>query len=137
MNIEERVRLAEEKHHNGYNCAQAVLCSYSEDLGMEESVLFKIAEGFGAGMADMQGTCGAVTGMYMIAGLVNSGGGIDKGMTKGHTYQTVKALTEAFRAKNGSHVCKELKGIETGEVLRSCDGCIGDAVRIAEHLFCK
>lgn len=137
MNIEERVRLAEEKHHSGYNCAQAVLCSFSEELGVEESVLFKIAEGFGAGMADMQGTCGAVTGMYMIAGLLRSSGGIENGLTKGHTYQTVKGLTEAFRSKNGSHICKDLKGLETGEVLRSCDGCIGDAVRIAETLISK
>jgi len=25
MTIEERVKLAEEKHHSGYNCAQAVI----------------------------------------------------------------------------------------------------------------
>lgn len=92
-------------------------------------------EGFGAGMADMQGTCGAATGMYMIAGALGSSGAIEKGMTKGRTYQTVKGLTAAFDEKNGSHICKELKGIETGKVLRSCDGCIEDAVRIAERLF--
>ena len=86
-------------------------------------------------MADMQGTCGAVTGMYMIAGALGSSGAIEKGMTKGRTYQTVKGLTAAFDEKNGSHICKELKGIETGKVLRSCDGCIEDAVRIAESLF--
>ena len=83
----------------------------------------------------MQGTCGAVTGMYMIAGALGSSGAIEKGMTKGRTYQTVKGLTAAFDEKNGSHICKELKGIETGKILRSCDGCIEDAVRIAEHLF--
>lgn len=137
MKIEERVQLAEEKHHNGYNCAQAVLCSFCEELGMEESVLFKVAEGFGAGMGDMQGTCGAVTGTYMVAGLLESSGGIEQGLTKGKTYQTVKQLTKAFRDKNGSHICKELKGIETGTVLRSCDGCIEDAVRIAEELLHK
>ena len=120
MTIEERVKLAEEKHHSGYNCAQAV---------------FRLSEGFGAGMADMQGTCGAATGMYMIAGALGSSGAIEKGMTKGRTYQTVKGLTAAFDEKNGSHICKELKGIETGKVLRSCDGCIEDAVRIAERLF--
>ena len=69
MTIEERVKLAEEKHHSGYNCAQAVLCSYSDKLGIDEETLFR------------------------------------------------------------------LKGIETGKVLRSCDGCIEDAVRIAERLF--
>lgn len=71
----------------------------------------------------------------MIAGALGSSGAIEKGMTKGRTYQTVKGLTAAFDEKNGSHICKELKGIETGKVLRSCDGCIEDAVRIAERLF--
>ena len=56
MTIEERVKLAEEKHHSGYNCAQAVLCSYSDKLGIDEETLFRLSEGFGAGMADMQGT---------------------------------------------------------------------------------
>ena len=36
---------------------------------------------------------------------------------------------------DSSELDKELKGIETGKVLRSCDGCIEDAVRIAERLF--
>ena len=126
MTIEERVKLAEEKHHSGYNCAQAVLCSYSDKLGIDEETLFRLSEGFGAGMADMQ---------YMIAGALGSSGAIEKGMTKGRTYQTVKGLTAAFDEKNGSHICKEFKGIETGKVLRSCDGCIEDAVRIAERLF--
>ena len=85
MTIEERVKLAEEKHHSGYNCAQAVLCSYSDKLGIDEETLFRLSEGFGAGMADMQGTCGAATGMYMIAGALGSSGAIEKGMTKGRT----------------------------------------------------
>ena len=54
MTIEERVKLAEEKHHSGYNCAQAVLCSYSDKLGIDEETLFRLSEGFGAGMADMR-----------------------------------------------------------------------------------
>ena len=41
-------------------------------------------------------------------------------------------MTEAFRTKNQSVICRELKGVDTGTVLRSCDGCIEDAVRIAE-----
>lgn len=48
MTIEERVKLAEEKHHSGYNCAQAVLCSYSDKLGIDEETLFRLSEGFGA-----------------------------------------------------------------------------------------
>ena len=33
---------------------------------------------------------------------------------------------------NESVICRELKGVETGTVLRSCTGCIEDAVKIVE-----
>ena len=54
MTIEERVKLAEEKHHNGYNCAQAVLCSYSDKLGIDEETLFRLSEGCRTDFADIQ-----------------------------------------------------------------------------------
>lgn len=134
---EEKVALALEKHDRGYNCAQAVLCSFSEELGVEESLLFSISEGFGAGMGDMQGTCGALSGAYMAAGLMGSSGDVEAGVTKGATYRTVRELTEKFREKNGSHICKELKGMETGQMLRSCSGCIEDAVRLVSAKLCE
>lgn len=134
---EEKIALAQEKHDRGYNCAQAVLCSFSEELGVEESLLFRMAEGFGAGMGDMQGTCGALSGAYMAAGLLGSSGGVEEGITKGQTYRTVREMTEAFREKNTSHICKELKGLESGQVLRSCPGCIEDAVRLVLTKLCE
>lgn len=57
--IEERVAEIKDKHTRGYNCAQIVLCSYAEELGIDEETLFRISEGFGAGMGGMMQTCGA------------------------------------------------------------------------------
>ena len=51
--IEERVAEIKDKHTRGYNCAQIVLCSYAEELGIDEETLFRISEGFGAGMGGM------------------------------------------------------------------------------------
>lgn len=56
--IEERVAEIKDKHTRGYNCAQIVLCSYAEELGIDEETLFRISEGFGAGMGGMMQTCG-------------------------------------------------------------------------------
>ena len=42
----------------------------------------------------------------------------------------VGELNEIFRKKNGSTICRELKGMDTGKVLRSCPGCIEDAANI-------
>ena len=42
-----------ELHAKGYNCAQAVACAFSDQVDMDEDQLFKVMEGFGAGMGGM------------------------------------------------------------------------------------
>ena len=134
--IEERVAEIKDKHTRGYNCAQIVLCSYAEELGIDEETLFRISEGFGAGMGCMMQTCGAVTAMFMALGLANSSGDLQACDTKPQTMKKVRELAAEFEKKNGSIVCRELKGIDTGKVLRSCDGCIEDGIRIlGEYLL--
>ena len=134
--IEERVAEIKDKHTRGYNCAQIVLCSYVEELGIDEETLFRISEGFGAGMGGMMQTCGAVTAMFMALGLANSSGDLQACDTKPQTMKKVRELAAEFEKKNGSIVCRELKGIDTGKVLRSCDGCIEDGIRIlGEYLL--
>lgn len=128
--IEERVAEIKDKHTRGYNCAQIVLCSYAEELGIDEETLFRISEGFGAGMGGMMQTCGAVTAMFMALGLANSSGDLQACDTKPQTMKKVRELAAKFEKKNGSIVCRELKGIDSGKVLRSCDGCIEDGIRI-------
>ena len=135
--IQERVDRAARIHESGGNCAQAVLCAYSDLLGVDEETLFKISEGFGLGMGQMM-TCGAVTAMYMVTGLKNSSGSPDRGITKGATMKREAQLSDIFLRKNGSITCREIKGVDTGQALRSCPGCIEDAVRIiAEELFAE
>ena len=134
--IEERVGEIKDNHTREYNCAQIVLCSYAEELGIDEETLFRISEGFGAGMGGMMQTCGAVTAMFMALGLANSSGNLQVCDTKPQTMKKVRELAAEFEQKNGSIVCRELKGIDTGKVLRSCDGCIEDGIRIlGEYLL--
>ena len=125
-----RVEKALENHKKGYNCSQAVACAFCDKTSFSEADLFRIMEGFGLGGGDMQGTCGAVAGAAAIASLLTSTGNIQTPDSKQKTYQTTKSLAGKFREKNGSTICKELKGAETGKVLRSCDGCIEDAARL-------
>ena len=135
--IQERVDRAARIHESGGNCAQAVVCAYSDLLGVDEETLYKVSEGFGLGMGQML-TCGAVTAMYMVVGLLNSSGSAERGITKGATMKREKELSDIFLRKNGSITCREIKGVDTHQVLRSCPGCIEDAVRIiAEELFAE
>ena len=53
-----KVEKALELHDKGYNCAQAVACSFCEEFGVDQETMFKISEGFGFGMG-MMDTCGA------------------------------------------------------------------------------
>lgn len=134
--MEERIRQSRENHKKGYNCAQTVLCTYHDLLGVDEDILYRIAEGFGAGMGGRMETCGAVTGMSMAAGLYKSGGLAAAGQTTAETFRLVREMAAEFEQKNKSLICRELKGVDTKQVLRSCDGCVEDAVRIiGEKLF--
>lgn len=131
--MEDRIQKALENHKKGYNCAQAVVCAYCDKFGMSEEIGFKMAEGFGAGMGAFQDTCGALSGAIMIAGLCQSSGCVEKGITKASTYKAVRAMKEQFCHMNQSTYCKDLRG-ENGEPkLRSCNGCIEDAARIVEN----
>lgn len=129
-----RVDEAVKRHDKGYNCCQAVACALAKELGYDEQIIFQAGEGFGAGMGGMQCTCGALSGAVMAAGMKNSKMN-GKELTKGSTYLLSKQMAKKFLEKNGSVVCKELKGLETGKPLRSCQGCIEDAVRIAEEVL--
>lgn len=130
-----RKELAIAYHDKKFNCAQAVACSFAKDLGVEEDILFKACEGFGLGMGGMCATCGAVSGAVMAAGFQNSDGNLVNPQTKADTYQLSRKIVEQFIEKNGSAVCRDLKGIDTGKVLRSCPDCIMDAVEIAENIL--
>ena len=130
-----RVEKALENHGKGYNCCQAVACAYADLVGVDENLIFAAGEGFGAGMGGMQCTCGAVSGACMVAGLLKSSRNTKEPVTKGATYRVSREIVQKFGEKNGSVVCKDLKGIGTGKVLRSCDGCIKDAAQILEQVM--
>ncbi len=131
----DRVQKALDNHAKGMNCCQSVACAFADMLDVDENTVFALAEGFGAGMGGMECTCGALSGAVLLAGLKNSSRDVDRPTTKGRTYQLSKALVKAFKEKNGSVVCRELKGVGTGKVLRSCDGCVEDAARLAEKIL--
>ena len=67
--MESRVKETIVRHDKGYNCAQAVACTYCDLFGYKEEDVFRMTEGFGLGMGCMAGTCGALSGAVLLAGL--------------------------------------------------------------------
>lgn len=122
-------------HDKKYNCCQAVACAFAQEVGVDEATLFQAGEGFGLGMGCMECTCGAVSGAVMLAGFKNSDGNIDNPGTKAATYKLSREIVEKFIEKNGSMICRELKGVDTGKVLRTCPGCIEDGVELVQEVL--
>ena len=131
--MSKKVEQAMAFHDKGYNCAQAVACSFCEEFGIDQETMFRVSEGFGLGMG-MMDMCGAVTGMLMVIGMENSVGNLDgKKPSKGDTYKKAKAYAQKFKEMEGSYYCRELKGVATGKPLVPCSQCIANAVELTEQ----
>ena len=103
MTIEERAELGAELKKK-CNCCQAVLLALKDQTGLSEEQLMQLGSGFGSGMGNMEGTCGALVGAGM-------------------------QISENFCDRCGAVLCKDLKGRDTGKVLCACDECVRNAVR--------
>lgn len=57
---------AKQLFENGYNCAQAVFCSFPEVTGLDNETALRVSAGLGGGMGRMREVCGAVSGMIMV-----------------------------------------------------------------------
>ena len=125
-----RCEKAVQNHKNGCNCAQAVACVFADELGYTQDEIFRLTEAFGGGMGGTQGVCGAVSAMVFVAGAIKSFG-IDKlpETNKKQSYDFARSLMAEFETKIGSIICADIKS----KALRSCDGCIEDAVKILEE----
>lgn len=131
----DKKELAIQLHDMKYNCAQAVACAFAEEVGVDREILFKACEGLGFGMGCMEGTCGAVSGACVLAGFKNSDGNVEAPGTKMATYALSKQIVEKFAEKNHATRCRDLKGIDTGKVLRPCPDCITDAIEMVQEVL--
>lgn len=132
FDIKTKQELATSKHKSGYNCAQAVACSFADELGIKEETLYKLAEGFGGGMATGQNGCGALMGACIVLGLSNSDGDINHpGTTKPSTMEKSSELTKRFKDKAGAIICKEIKDASK----LSCPACVEAAVLCLDGLI--
>ena len=125
--------IAVEKRNKGYNCAQAVVCSYCEDYGLNERDLFIASEALGTGLGCTLGTCGALNAACMVASMAKSTGHLEKPDSKGKTYPLARQITAAFKEEAGALQCRQIKGIDSGTVLCECEECVRIACRLIDR----
>lgn len=134
--MEPRREQAVKRRMSGYNCAQAVLCTYSDQCDLSEKELYQISEGLGGGLGCSLGTCGALNAAVMLAGLKYSSGD-PCNLTRGTTMAIASAMTKKFQEQAGALRCRDLKGIDTGKMLCSCPDCVRIACDLAEAYLYK
>ncbi len=102
-----RAERAKEYFLQGYACSQAVALAFSDVMGLSKEVIAKITLPFGGGMGRLRLTCGAVSGMATVVGMVFSSAK-NSAENKKQTYVIVQELCNRFKSENGSLICGEL-----------------------------
>lgn len=107
-----------------YNCAQAVLMSFAQDVGLTEEQAFKVAANFGSGMRHGS-TCGAITGALMALGLL------------GYGEKEATALLKQVREGHGALDCATLLKTSHDQGIprkTHCDGIVFEMVEAVEKI---
>ena len=131
---------------SGFNCSQAVLGVYCEDLGLDKASAMKLACGLGGGFRQAE-VCGAVSGAVMVLGLFF--GQAEEGdlEAKRKTYALTKEFNKRFAEEHGSIVCRRILGYDLSvdreyEILKQeglfqkiCPELIRSALRILSDMI--
>ena len=145
--MESRANKAVHTFANGFNCAQAVLTSYSDEYGIPDEIAKKIACGFGGGMGYSNEACGAVSGAVMLISLKHGKYIESDKESKEKTYKLVKKFTDSFREEFGAVSCHDLlkfdlskedemqKARESGIFKELCPRLVRRSVELVEEIL--
>ncbi len=113
--IKTHSQLAMEYFKEGYNCSQSVFLAFSDCYDMDKEAVLRISSSFGGGMGRLREVCGAVTGMFMAAGMLYGYADPKDQKAKTEHYERIQFLAKEFGEKNHSIVCRELLGLGAGK----------------------
>lgn len=131
----------------GYNCTQAVLLAFKDELNLDEKTALKLASSFGGGMGRLREVCGAFSGLLMAAGLKYGPEAPTNLADKTAHYALVQALAAEFKKRCGSIICREMLGLPGPQAptpqartaqyykKRPCADIAGQAADIMEELL--
>ncbi len=97
------------RYDQHFNCAQSVFSAFASQLGMDESLMLKMASPFGGGVARRGQVCGALTGGLMALGLAR---GADTPAGKEEAYRLGQDFLQRFEAIHKTILCRDLLGYD-------------------------
>lgn len=137
---------AKELFLSGYNCSQAVVGAFAEEIGMDFEEAVRLVSSFGGGMGRLREVCGAVSGMFFVAGAIYGYSDPKDFNAKKEHYERIQLLAARYKEQTGSIVCRELLGLEGKDhsptpsernaeyyKKRPCPDMVGLAAEIMEH----
>ncbi|MDD3237024.1 MAG: C-GCAxxG-C-C family protein [Candidatus Gastranaerophilales bacterium] len=138
--------LAKLYFNQGYNCAQSVLLPFAEEIGLTKDEALKLASSFGGGMGKLREVCGAVSSLFMIAGLKKGYTSPADDEVKTQHYKLIQDLANQFKANHNTIICRELlnKGsdgfipsVRNAEYYktRPCERFVETAAELADELL--
>ncbi|MBR1726760.1 MAG: C_GCAxxG_C_C family protein [Muribaculaceae bacterium] len=116
VDVEERGERGRNNFLTGLNCAQSVVAAFADlfpDADLDTAM--RMAASFGGGMGRLRLTCGAVSGLAMLAGL-ECGAATGDLDARARNYALVQQLAAEFKAENDSLICAELLGLRSGQI---------------------
>lgn len=99
---------AEALFRQGYNCAQSLVLSFADVLPLPPETLARLSSSFGGGMGRLREVCGAVSGMFLVLGLLQGYDDPTDRQAKIDHYARVQSLAAAFAQQHGTIICREL-----------------------------
>lgn len=99
---------AGELFREGYNCAQSVFTAFCDETNMDKEAALKLSSSFGGGMGRLREVCGALTGIFMVAGIKYGYSNPKDDDAKAEHYALIQELAKRFKEKNGTIICREL-----------------------------
>lgn len=108
---EEYAQYAKQLFLDGCNCAQAIVLAFKDFTNLSDEFSKKLSSPFGGGMGRMREVCGAVSGMFIVLGIVEGYDDVNDSKKKTELYKKVQQLATAFKDDNGSIICRELLGL--------------------------
>lgn len=105
---------AMENFKQGYNCSQSVFLAFQDQYFMDSETALRISSSFGGGMGRLREVCGAVSGMFMVAGMLYGYTDPKDHTSKTKHYERIQDLAREFKDRNHSIICRELLGLGAG-----------------------
>ena len=89
--------------------------AFANQVGLKEDEALNLASSFGGGMGRLREVCGAVSAMFMIAGILKGYTEPNNDIVKANHYKLIQDLAAEFKLKHGTIICRELLGLDGTE----------------------